>query len=80
MDKIMQQTIPLSILQSVPFLLDFPQRRFWVDYDNEADVLYISFQRPQKTTDSELTDDGVILRYRDEQLIGLTILEASTRQ
>ena len=75
----MQQTIPISVLQSVPLLLDFPEQRFWVDYDREADVLYISFQRPQKATDSELTDEGVILRYRGEQLVGLTILEASSR-
>lgn len=74
-----QQTLPASVLQSVPHLLGFPQKRFWVDYDNEADVLYISFQRPQNATDSELTDDGVILRYRDRELVGLTILDASTR-
>ena len=43
-----------SILQSVPLLIDFPQRRFSVDYDHEADILYIGFQRPQKATDSEM--------------------------
>ncbi len=53
-------------------------QRFWVDYDREADVLYISFQRPQKATDSKMTDDGILLRYRDNQLVGITVLEAST--
>lgn len=75
----MQQAIPSSVLQSVPLLLDFPQRRFWVDYDREADVLYISFQRPQRATDNELTEDGIVLRYRDDELVGLTVLEASSR-
>jgi uncharacterized protein YuzE len=55
-------------------------QRFWVDYDREADVLYISFQRPQKTTDSKMTDEGILLRYRDNKLVGITVLEASTRK
>lgn len=63
----------------MPFLIDFPTQRYWIDYDSEADVLYISFQRPQKATDSKMTDDGVLLRYRGKQLVGITVLEASTR-
>ncbi|MDY6867960.1 MAG: DUF2283 domain-containing protein [Chloroflexota bacterium] len=51
----------------------------WIDYDDETDVLYISFQRPQKATDTEMTDEGILLRYRGEQLVGITILDASTR-
>ena len=49
----------------------------WIDYDREADVLYISFKRPQKATDSEMLDNGVLLRYREDELIGITVLEAS---
>ena len=70
--------IPNSVFQAVPFLIDFPTEWFWVDYDSKADVLYISFQRPQKATDSKMTGDGVLLRYRDKQLVGITVLEAST--
>ena len=33
--------------------------RFSVDYDKEADVLYISFRRPQKATDIRATDGCV---------------------
>ena len=72
-------TIPETVVQAVPLLLDFPAERFWVDYDREADVLYISLDRPQKATDSEMTDEGVLLRYRDERLVGITVLDASTR-
>ncbi len=57
-------------------------RRFnklWIDYDEEADVLYLSFERPQKATDSEMRDDGVLLRYKRDKLVGITILEASKR-
>ncbi len=62
-----------------PLLIRFPSQRFWVDYDAEADVLYISFERPQKATDSVMTDEGVLLRYRGDSLVGVTILEASAR-
>ncbi len=51
----------------------------WFDFDDDADVLYVSFERPQGATDSELTDDGVILRDRGEQLVGVTILNVSKR-
>ena len=50
-----------------------------IDYDQEADVLYISFKRPQKATDSEMLENGILVRYRGGQVIGLTILEASKR-
>lgn len=52
---------------------------FSVDYDREADVLYISFRRPQKATDTRMTDEGLLLRYHGEDLVGITILEASSR-
>jgi uncharacterized protein YuzE len=29
------------------------------DFDEEADVLYVSFERPQGATDNELIEDGV---------------------
>jgi uncharacterized protein YuzE len=79
MATITTQSLRHAVMQSIPFLLDFPTPKFWVDYDREADVLYISFDRPQNATDSDMTDDGFLLRYRGEQLIGVTILDASTR-
>lgn len=79
MEKTVTPKIPESVFQAVPLLIDFPSQRFWVDYDSEADVLYLSFQRPQKATDTEMTDEGVLLRYRDDQLVGITVLDASTR-
>jgi len=72
--------IPNAVFQAVPFLVQFPNQRFWVDYDAEVDVLYISFVRPQRATETEMTEDGILLRYRDAQLVGVTILEASTRE
>ena len=79
MEKAMSVEATQSIFRAVPMLLDLPAQRYWVDYDQEADVLYISFKRPQKATDIEMTDDGLLLRYRGEDLVGLTVLDASTR-
>ncbi|MDZ7305382.1 MAG: DUF2283 domain-containing protein [candidate division KSB1 bacterium] len=79
MEKTITRQISSAVFRAVPFLINFPTQRFWVDYDSEADVLYISFQRPQGATDSRMTDDGILLRYRDKQLVGITVLEASTR-
>ena len=66
-----------KIVDAIPMLLEFPERKFYVDYDKEADVLYISFERPQKATDTEATEEGILLRYREDKLVGITILNAS---
>ncbi len=79
MEKTVTTPIPTSVFQAVPLLINFPTQRFWVDYDSEADVLYISFHRPQKATDTEMTDEGILLRYRGSELVGITILDASAR-
>jgi uncharacterized protein YuzE len=55
------------------------KNKVWINYDKEADVLYLSFEKPQKATDSEMRDDGVLFRYKREKLVGITILEASKR-
>jgi uncharacterized protein YuzE len=42
-------------------------------------VLYLSFERPQDATDSLMLGDGILVRYRGDKLVGITILEASKR-
>jgi signal transduction histidine kinase len=39
-------------------ILDKKQGLDW-NYDEEADVVYVSFRTPQGATDSEMRDDGV---------------------
>ena len=68
-----------SVLAALPSFLNLPVRRFWVDYDEDADVLYLSFRKPQGATDSEMDDDGIIVRTRGAEVVGVTILDASTR-
>jgi len=69
-----------EISGAVPYLVRFSTQRTWIDYDQEADVLYVRLKRPQKATDTEFLEDrGVLLRYRGKELVGVTILEASKR-
>jgi uncharacterized protein YuzE len=66
-------------LRLLPSLKQTGQGSLWMSYDTEADVLYVNFKKPSYATDSELTDDDVIIRYEGEEVIGLTILHASQR-
>src|SRR5256885_14998293 len=79
METILEPRTVRTVTEAVPLLLRFPMERFQVDYDREADVLYISVRRPQQATDTRMTDDGILLRYHGEELVGITVLEASTR-
>jgi uncharacterized protein YuzE len=60
-------------------VLKLPTKHVWFDYDSEADVLYVSFRRPQRATKTIETDDGILIRKAGRQVVGLTILNASSR-
>lgn len=60
-------------------MLKLPTQHVWLDYDKEADVLYISFRRPQRATKTIETDDDVLIRKDGRNIVGLTILNASSR-
>lgn len=66
-------------LQVLPVIKRAPQQAVWLSYDLEADVLYINFKKPSQATDSELTDEDVIVRYEDNEVIGFTVLHVSQR-
>jgi uncharacterized protein YuzE len=69
-----------NYLKLAPAVLSTPNGYLWSSYDAEADVLYINFKKPSVATDSELTDNDVIIRYEGEEIIGLTILHVSKRE
>ncbi len=50
-----------------------------LDYDDEGDVLYISFGEPEPADDADVTDQGVIIRLREGKIVGLSILNARSR-
>ncbi len=79
METILEPRTIQAVAAAIPLLLKIPIERYRVDYDKEADVLYISFRHPQKATDTRSTDDGILLRYHGKELVGIAVLEASTR-
>lgn len=50
-----------------------------LDYDKKGDVLYISFGPPMPADDSDVTEEGVIVRLKEGRIIGLTIPNAKKR-
>lgn len=68
-----------EVKELLPHFIKMSETKILIDYDKEADVLYISFRRPQKATDSEMLENGILLRYKGEELVGITILNASKR-
>lgn len=60
-------------------MLKLPAQHVWLDYDKKADVLYVSFRRPQRATKTIETDDDVLIRKDGRNIVGMTILNASNR-
>ena len=54
--------------------------RLNVKYDDENDVLYISFGEPREADDSIEPQEGVILRTRQGELVGITIIGLKERR
>ena len=60
-------------------MMKLKTQHLWLDYDQEADVLYISFRKPQRASKTQETDDGILIRKDGNTVVGLTILNASNR-
>lgn len=66
-----------EIKEILPFLIR--HRNVLSNYDEEADCLYFHFKKPNNADHSEMTDDELIIRYENDEIIGLTVLNASKR-
>jgi uncharacterized protein YuzE len=66
-------------LKLLPRVKQSPEGSVWLSYDREADTLYVNYKKPSFATDSELTDDDVIVRYAGDEVVGFTVLHASQR-
>jgi uncharacterized protein YuzE len=69
---------PLEYVKLLPLVRQAPQP-LNTSYDVDGDVLYVSFGPPRPATDSDFSDDDIIVRYNGEEIIGYTILHASKR-
>ncbi|MBI3585434.1 MAG: DUF2283 domain-containing protein [Nitrospinae bacterium] len=72
--KIIQTCLGLS-----SDIIKLPVEHIWIDYDKEADVLYLSFRKPQRAKKTIETDDDILIRKDGDKIIGITILNASNR-
>lgn len=70
---------PFAALQVLTAAQNSPSRQLFVDYDEEVDVLYLSFNDPPAMPENCIEDpDGVITRYgASGEVIGYTYLNAS---
>jgi len=68
-----------EIMKIVPDIIKMPSEHIWFDFDKEADVLYINFKKPAHADDTVMDEDDVILRYENNTLVGITILNVSNK-
>ena len=77
----MEQNIINSSKLVIPDLVQLARLgkdKLFVDYDQEVDVLYVNFGKPQKADDAIQGRDGIIRRKKSDKIIGLTVLHASS--
>jgi uncharacterized protein YuzE len=60
-------------------MLKLPAQHMWLDYDKEADVLYVSFRKPQRASETIELDDDILVRKDGKNIVGLTIMNASSK-
>ena len=60
-------------------MLKLPTQHIWLDYDKEADVLYMSFRKSQRATQTIEMDKDILVRKDRNNIVGMTILNASMR-
>ena len=64
-----------EVSQLVSHFIKMPESKMLIDYDREADVLYISIGKPRKAIGVDI-GEGAIVRYMEEtgEVVGLTLI------
>ena len=73
----MKNLLIKEIFQILPYIKNTGATNLWFDYDKKADVLYVSFRRPQRATDTDILENGVFVHTRGEEFVGMTIINFS---
>jgi uncharacterized protein YuzE len=68
-----------EIFEALPHIKKVGSKHLWFDFDEDADVLYISLERPQNATDTDILENGIFLRLRGKKIVGVTITNISKR-
>jgi uncharacterized protein YuzE len=74
----MEKSVIKNLISLTSSLVE--HKYLWSSYDEEADTLYIDFEKPSHADDSELTDDDIIIRYNEGRIVGITVLNAKKRK
>ena len=77
--QLLEREMIKTWLRLSPNIVKLPVKNVWIDYDKEADVLYLSFRKPQRAKATVETDDHILIRTDGDEVVGMTILDASTR-
>lgn len=72
----MAKTVIKNLQNSLPTIAPLLEKESNVvmNYDKEADVLYINFGNPQKADDTEIINEDFLVRKIGKKVIGVTIL------
>ena len=73
----MESLVVSEIKTMLPYFMK--HKNVWASYDADADALYLHYKKPNHADSSELTDDNIIVRYEKEEIVVITILDASKR-
>jgi uncharacterized protein YuzE len=68
-----------EIFKALPHIKKTGAKHIWFDFDEGADVLYISLEKPQNATDTDILENGIFLRTRGKKVVGITITNFSKR-
>jgi len=76
----MEKAIVQNIRSMLPAMLKMSkgQRSMAVDFDEEADVLYISFAKPKAASDTKVIGEDILVRKQGKKVVGITVLNASS--
>jgi len=67
----------VELIKMIPHVVRSSTKKVWIDYDEDADVLYLSFVYPPDAIEHEEDEEGIIRNYDKEgNLTGLTIIAA----
>ncbi len=75
----MAEVIITDIMQALKAVSQSNADNLHIRYDKEADVMYVNFGPSIPADESELGDDDILYRYRNGEIIGLTITHFSNR-
>ena len=68
-----------EVFEALPHIKRIGAKHIWFDFDEDADVLYISLERPQHATDTDILENGAFVRLRGKKIVGITITNMSEK-